>query len=299
MPERSAAPGRTMPSTAERPTASSAERTTGSTAGRPPLRRVGQVADLAGITVRTLHHWDEIGLLEPAARSDAGYRLYSEDDLERLYRILLYRELDLSLEAIADLLDDPGTRRRRVLREQRQILEHKLQRTEGLLRAVDRMLDTIDQGGTMSSEEIFEGLEAFSNAPPDVRAQQAKHGSEAAERWGDTPAYQESLRRARSYSTGDWERIKVEGEAAEAGMAELLQGGADPEGEDAMEGAEAMRLHIDRWFYPCSHGMHASLAGMYESDPRFEAHYEDRAEGLAAFVAEAIRANARRATAGS
>ena len=77
-------------------------------------------------------------------------------------------------------------------------------------------------------------------------------------------------------------------------MARLLAAGADPEGEEAMAGAEAMRLHIDRWFYPCSPAMHSGLADLYESDARFRAHYEERAEGLAAFVAQAIRANAAR-----
>lgn len=264
--------------------------------GPEPTRwRVGQVADMARVTVRTLHHWDAVGLLVPSDRSDADYRLYSRDDLDRLYRILLYRELGFPLDAIAGLLDDPEMDRRSALREQRELLVRKRHRTDALIQAVDRMLNTIDRGSIMSEEEMYEGFEAFADAPDDVRAHQVKYDGEARERWGDTDPYRESMRRARAYGRGDWERIRAEADAVEARMAELLDAEADPEGEEAMREAEALRLHVDRSFYPCSHEMHAALADMYESDARFAAHYEARTRGLAAFVATAIRANARRA----
>lgn len=142
---------------------------------------------------------------------------------------------------------------------------------------------------------MFEGFEAFENAPADVKSHQAKHGAEAKERWGETDAYRESMRRAKGYGRGDWERMKAEGEALEAEMASLLAAGESPAGESAMAVAERMRTYIGSWFYECSHRMHAGLADMYEADPRFRAHYDDRAEGLASFVAESIRANAMRA----
>lgn len=257
--------------------------------------KVGEVAERAHVTVRTLHHYDEIGLLVPSGRSGAGYRLYTDADLERLYRILLYRELGFPLEAIAGVIDDPAMDRRSALRAQRELLLEKRRKMDAVIRAVDRVLETMERGTQMSSEEIFQGFDAFAGAPEEVRAHQAEHGAEAKERWGGTEAYAESMRRARSFGREEWERIREEGEAAEARMAELLAAGADPEGEEAMAGAEAMRAHIDRWFYPCSHRAHAALADMYEADPRFTAHYEKRAGGLAAFVAASIRANAARA----
>lgn len=255
---------------------------------------IGEVAERAHVSVRTLHHYDEIGLLVPSARSDAGYRLYAEAELERLYHILLYRELGFPLAEIARLLDDPTLDRRSALQAQRELLARKRRKLDQVLRAVDRALETIEKGERMSSDEIFEGFDAFAEAPDDIRAHQAEYGDEARERWGDSDAYKESMRRARSYTASDWERIRGEADAAEARMAELLAAGADPEGPEAMDGAEALRQHIDRWFYPCSRPMHVALAEMYEADPRFKAHYEDRAPGLAAFVATAIRANAAR-----
>ena len=257
--------------------------------------KVSEVAELAHVTVRTLHHYDEIGLLVPSRRSDAGYRLYAEADLERLYQILLYRELGFALEAIARVLEAPADQRSAALRAQRDALAEKQRRTDAVLRAVDRALESIERGEEMSSDEILEGFDAFTRAPEDVRAHQREHDEEVRARWGDTDAYRESMRRARGFGRADWEKIRAEAESTEARMAALLRAGADPEGDDAMAGAEAMREHIGRWFYPCSYRNHAGLADMYEADPRFTAHYEDRAEGLAAFVATAIRANAMRA----
>lgn len=255
---------------------------------------VGEVAELAHVTVRTLHHYDAIGLLVPSRRSEAGYRLYSEADLERLYGILLYRELGFGLDAIGPMLDAPAPDRRSALRAQRELLVEKRRKTDAVIRAVDRALESVERGVSMTRDDLQEGFDAFANAPAEVKAHQAKHGAEARERWGETDAYGESMRRVKDYGKAEWERLKAEGEAAESRMAELLAAGADPAGAEARAGAEAMRLHIDRWFYPCSHRMHAGLADMYESDPRFAAHYEARAEGLSAFVAAAIRVNAAR-----
>lgn len=117
---------------------------------------------------------------------------------------------------------------------------------------------------------------------------------EARERWGHTELYKESERRTKRYKDEDWAEIKAEGEAVEAAMAALLSSGEAADGVKAMDLAEQARLHVDRWFYPCSHAMHVALADMYTADARFAAHYEQRAAGLAAFVADAIRANARR-----
>lgn len=120
------------------------------------------------------------------------------------------------------------------------------------------------------------------------------YAAEARERWGDTEAYKESARRAKAYRAEDWAAIKAEAETVEAGLAAVLAAGGAADGEDAMALAEAARRHIDRWFYPCSHRMHVGLAEMYTADPRFAAHYDGQAAGLAAFVAAAIKANAAR-----
>lgn len=123
---------------------------------------------------------------------------------------------------------------------------------------------------------------------------QNRYEDEARERWGDTEAYRESSRRTKGYSADDWRKINAELEGIEAGLAAAMAEGHAPGDPRAMDLAEAARRHIDRWYYPCSHAMHVALAEMYLADPRFENHYEKRAQGLAAFVSAAITANAAR-----
>lgn len=253
---------------------------------------VGEVAKRAHVSVRTLHHYDRIGLLVPSERSSNGYRGYTSDDLERLHQILLYRELGFTLQAIKRILEVPAMDRRSELIAQRALLAERRERTEAVIRAVDRTLDAMKAGVPMAMDEIFEDFDTFRNAPEDVRRHQAEHGDEARARWGESDAYAESMRRARAHTAADWDRIKAEAERQEEHMAWLLEAGASPDGEEARAGAEAMRRHIDHWFYPCSAEMHVGLADMYVSDARFRAHYDNRAPGLADFVARAIRANA-------
>jgi hypothetical protein len=121
-----------------------------------------------------------------------------------------------------------------------------------------------------------------------------QHQAEAEARWGETQAYRESARRTRQYTEKDWATLNGQQEAIEAGLAAAMAEGEPPDGQRAMDLAEEARMHIDRWFYPCSPTMHAALAKMYTTDDRFRAHYDDRAEGLAAYVAVAIQANTTR-----
>lgn len=252
------------------------------TPGEPPWT-VGQVAEAAGVTVRTLHHYDEIGLLHPSARSPAGYRLYAEGDVRRLHDIVLLRSLELPLDAVDRLLEAPREERVEVLRRQRRRLSERARRTERLIRAVDRAIETLQRGETMDRTTLFESFDGFDPA---------EHAREAEGRWGDTDAWAEARDRTASYGEADWAGMRRDQDEVEATFARLLDEGREPAGAEARAAAEAHRRHIERWFYPCSPAMHVGLAEMYRTDPRFRAHYDDRAPGLADFVAAAIRANA-------
>lgn len=248
---------------------------------------VGKVARLAHVTVRTLHHYDEIGLLSPSDRSRAGYRLYSDGDLRRLREILVLRELDFSLEAIAQIIDEPPAERQIALRLQRDRLVAEQRRTGTVIRAIDAALSALEGDTTMSNENMFEGFEELGHA---------QYEEEARERWGDTDAYKESARRTKRYGKAEWATIKAEAHDTTNAFAALLDAGAAPESSEAMDAAERARLHIDRWFYPCSRKFHATLGEMYVADPRFAETYNRVRPGLAAFVAAAIKANAARAS---
>lgn len=117
---------------------------------------VGQVARLTGVTVRTLHHYDEISLLTPGDRSSAGYRRYIGEDLDRLHRILGYRALGLSLESIAEILDDRGTSAEAHLRRQRELVRASVERLEELLETIDKELEGLNVGINLTPEERFE-----------------------------------------------------------------------------------------------------------------------------------------------
>lgn len=244
---------------------------------------VGEVARLAGITVRTLHHYDEIGLLHPSGRSEAGYRLYEHEDLQRLQELLFYRELGMRLDEIAAAMSDAEYERSSALAEHRDRLLDRRRRIDRLLAAVDAALDAEQRGTTMNEQDM---LEVFGDFDP------KEHEAEAEERWGGTDAYRESQRRASQYGKEQWLRIKEEGEENTGRFAELLRSGAASSSDEAMAAAEEHRAHISRWFYDCGFDIHRGLAEMYVQDPRFTKTYDDVEPGLARFISEAIIANA-------
>lgn len=245
--------------------------------------QVGDVSRIARTSIRTLHYYDEIGLLAPTGRTDAGYRLYTDEDLLRLQQILIGRELGLSLEDIRRSLDDPSFDGRGALLAQKKQLQERAAQTAAMIAAIDAALAIVDStghGGTM--ESIFEGFNP------------AEYETEARERWGNTDAYKEAARRTQRYTKEDWQRHRSEQGSIYADATALMSGGAAPTDDAAMAVAERHRLLIDRWFYPCSVDLHRGLAGLYESDDRFKAGIDGHAPGLAAFLAAAIRANANR-----
>lgn len=240
---------------------------------------VGEAARLAGVTVRTLHHYDELGLVV-AARRPNGHRAYGHEALRQLQQVRFFIELGFPLEEIRRIMDDPAYDRRSALERQRQMLVGRLTRARRVLETVELAILAEEEGIEMDAGAMFDGLNP--------------HAEEAEERWGDTEAYRESARRTKGYTKDDWRAIKGELSAIEEHLATLLRRGVAPDSDEATAAAERARLHIDRWFYPCSHEMHVSLGAMYVDDPRFTAHYDETEPGLAVFVRDAIAANAAR-----
>lgn len=161
---------------------------------------VGQVAALTHVTVRALHHYDEIGLLTPSERTEAGYRRYVAADLERLRQLLVYRELGFPLDQIAALLNGDADPQEH-LRTQRQLLGERITRLQAMVAAIDQELEATRMGITLKPEERFE---VFGNFVPE------DHHAEAEERWGTSPAFAESQRRVARYTKDDWLRVKNE-----------------------------------------------------------------------------------------
>lgn len=252
-----------------------------------PSLKVSEVARLAGISVRTLHHYDELGLVRPSARSDAGYRLYAPPDLERLQQVLFFRELGFPLEEIQRIVADPDFDVTAALRMQRRLLTERAERVRALIAAVDAAMDAREKGTTMTHEER---LQVFGDFDP------AQYEAEAREKWGDTDAYKESARRTRKHTRADWEQIGAEIKALFTDLATLAQRGVAPTEAAAMDVAERHRAHVSRWFYPCPPALHKGLGELYVSDARFQDSIDRHHPGLAAYACAAWRANAARQT---
>ena len=246
---------------------------------------VGEAARLAHVSVRTLHHYDEIGLLKASGRSPAGYRLYSAGDLRQLQQILLYRELDFGLDEIAEMLADPDAGTDDHLRRQHRLLRARRDRAARLLAAIEREMEARKMGISLTPEEQ---LEIFGTDNLE------EHAAEAEQRWGETDAWQESRRRTAAYTKQDWITIKAEADANIAGFADAIRAGEPANGSVAMDLAEQHRQHLSRWFYDCGYDMHRGLAELYVSDPRYLASYDAIEPGFSQYVHDAIMANAGR-----
>lgn len=246
---------------------------------------VGQVAEIAGVTVRTLHHYDEIGLLSPDGRTTSGYRRYSGVQLDRLQQVLFYRELGFGLDEIASILGQPDTGAADHLRRQHQLLTQRVARLQAMVTAVEKEMEAQHVGISLTPQERFE---VFGDWLPE------DYEVEAEERWGGTEAYGQSQRRVATYTKDDWLRINAEGEEIEARLVAAAVAGEPPDGSAAMDLMEEYRQHISRWYYDCGYDIHRGLGDMYVDDPRFRARYEGIAPGLAQYVRDASHANADR-----
>ena len=201
---------------------------------------VGQVAERFGVTVRTLHHYDEIGLLSPSVRSPAGYRLYTEEDLTRLQHVVVYRRLGFALEDVAMLLDHPEGAVEH-LRRQRTAVLQRLGEMRDLVTAIDRALEREMSNQPATPDEM---KELFGEGFHDAQA-------EAEERWGETDAWRQSQERTKGYTKADWEAVKAESDRTHQAFTDAMDAGEPPTSEAAMDAAELHRASMQR-FYDCS-----------------------------------------------
>jgi MerR family transcriptional regulator, thiopeptide resistance regulator len=246
---------------------------------------VGAVARLVNVSVRMLHHYDQIGLMVPSERTRAGYRSYTAVDVERLHRVLSYRELGFPLEEIATLLDDPHADDIAHLRRQRELIAERVARLQQMAVAIEKMMEAHTMGIQLTAKqqrEIF-GDNWLGE----------EYAAEAEQRWGDTDAWRQSQQRTANLTEADWRQVKAEGDALDADLVSAMTSGVAPGSAQANALAERHRASVQR-FYDCGDEMHRGLAEMYIADPRFRDRYETIAPGLAQYVHDVIVANADR-----
>jgi len=239
---------------------------------------VKAVADLAGISIRTLHHYDDIGLLKPADTSASGYRLYSQQDLERLQQILFFRELGFSLQEIGAIISDPGFDRHQALLGHRALLRERQERLERLIRTVDRTLESMEREMTMNQEEMKELFDGFDHS---------QYEDEARQRWGGSKEYEESAKRTKRYTKADWTAIKEESGKIYQALAGLMD--RSPEDAEVQKWIGRWHEHINKWFYTCSLEVFRGLGEMYVQDERFTKNIDKTKPGLAIFLRDGMR----------
>ena len=246
---------------------------------------VGAVAELTGVSVRALHHYDEVGLLQPSGRTAAGYRLYTPEDLQRLQRVLFYRELGFGLDTIAVIVADPGSTDGDHLRRQRQLLAARIARCQAMVAAIEKELSVRKVGISLTPHERLEVFGRLRHRLEDL-------ADEAGRRFGADVEWSPQQQRMSSYTVQDWHKIAAESTSIHQRLLDAMNDGV-PAGDPAvMDLAEEQRQHFDRWFHDCDHQIHRQCAEAW-----LEAG-DDRDPALWQYIHDAVIANCQRAANG-
>ncbi len=231
--------------------------------------QIKEFAELTGVSVRTLHYYDEIGLLKPSeVDAQNGYRFYDEKSLERMQEILFYRELDFSLKTIAEILSSPDYDKQQALSRQRKLLLAKKERLEQLIKAID----CVEKGeGFMKTKNEYEVLKN-------------QYAEEVKQRWGNTAAYKEFEQRNTDHS----QAVALLDPVFEE-FAGLNRAGVSPDSEPAKITVEKLQQCITDNFYTCTDEILKGLGQMYVADERFRMNIDKHGEGTAEFASACIK----------
>jgi DNA-binding transcriptional MerR regulator len=237
---------------------------------------VKQLASLANISVRTLHYYDQIGLLKPSFVAKNGYRAYQEKELLRLQQILFFRELDFSLDDIRKMLNQPNYDMSVALKDQKKLMELKRDRLDGLIKSINKTIKRMDNKQTMKPEEMYSPFK-----DEDVKQYQ----DEVKQRWGNTEAYKQSMARAGKMTKKEMDELKANGKKFTQKLADAMD---LPVASPEVQKLIAEHYKGIQFFYDCPLSMYRNLGQMYVDDPRFTAYYDKFRPGLAVFVRDAI-----------
>ena len=233
--------------------------------------QIKEFAQFTGVSVRTLHYYDEIGLLRPAnVDKVTGYRFYNEESLLRMQEILFYRELDFSLKSIGEILSSSNYDKSKALQEQKRLLILKKERLERLILAID------------DAEKGENVMKAFDNSEFET------YKAEAQERWGKTDAYKEYAEKTKNYGKGKWNNMAADMDMIFREFAVCMKNGNVPEAEEAQGLVKKLQSHITENYYTCTKEILFGLGQMYVADERFKKNIDKHADGTAEFASKAI-----------
>jgi len=236
--------------------------------------KINEVAKLTGVTARTLHYYDEIGLLSPSEITQTGYRLYDDIALKILQQILFFRELDFPLSQIKEIITNPVFDTTLVLQNHKALLTKKRERIDRLIGLLDK---TIKGGSNMSFKE-FDTSE--------IEAMKEKYAAEAKEKWGHTNAYTESTNKTAQYNAQKWQEIQENQSEIFSNFAKNMD--KQPDHPNVQELVKQWQDFLTNNFYTCTNEILQGLGQMYVADMRFTNNIDKHTKGLAAFISKAI-----------
>lgn len=238
---------------------------------------IREFAEFSGVSVRTLHYYDEIGLLKPAfVDKFTGYRFYDENSILRMQEILFYRELDFSLKSISEILSSPYYDKTKALKTQKNLLILKKERLERLISAIDR---------AEKGENI---MNAFDNREIENYKQEVK------ERWGQTDAFKEHTEKTKDYGKDKWNNLSGEMANILADFSVCMKNGEKADSEKTQNLVKTLQNHITENYYHCTNEILFGLAQMYIADERFKSNIDKHGTGTAEFVSKAIEIYCRK-----
>ncbi|WP_066156724.1 MerR family transcriptional regulator [Halalkalibacter krulwichiae] len=233
--------------------------------------KVKEVADLVGISIRTLHYYDEIGLLSPLQQTDTGYRLYLQEDLEMLQQILFYRELDFSLKDIKQIIHSSSFDKQQALEQHRTKLIQKRNQLDALIQNVEKSMKHLKGEVEMTDTEKFDGFDFSDN----------RYEKEARERWGDE-AIEQSKKKVAGMSKETEQKVRD----IYSQLASLRH--ISPQSEQSQAAIKEWFECLNTHFGTYSKEAFKGLGQMYIVDERFTKNIDQYGEGLAQFMSEAM-----------
>lgn len=242
---------------------------------------VQKLAQMAGVSSRTLRYYDEIGILKPARTNSSGYRIYGQQEVDRLQQILFYRELGISLDQIKEIISAPAFDAADALKEHREKLLEKRKQLDLLITNVEKTIASAEGRTTMSDKEKFEGFKKKM-----IEDNEEQYGKEIREKYGDETV-DKSNAKLMNMTQEEHEAVTKLAEEVNTALAEAMQTG-DPAGELAHKAADLHKQWITFYWSEYSKEAHAGLAEMYVADERFKAYYDKIRPGAAEFLRDAI-----------
>ncbi|QQZ08948.1 MerR family transcriptional regulator [Heyndrickxia vini] len=241
---------------------------------------VQKLARLAGVSTRTLRYYDEIGILKPARMNTSGYRIYGQNEVDRLQQILFYRELGIELESIKNIMNTPGFDGTKALKDHREKLLEKRKQLDVLIENVNKTICLKEGRIEMTDQEKFEGFKKKM-----IEENEEKYGEEIRNKYGNETIDQSNAK-LMNMTQDQYERFtKLEKQVIETLVEAFATG--DPSSELAQKTADLHKQWLTYTWKEYSKEAHAGLAQMYVDDERFKSYYEKQ-PGMTEFLRDAI-----------